>query len=160
MTVFGEKAEVAQLAGQWWGEYSSLDSGRSGHIRFRIAPGDEVAHGDVLMFPLLPGLEEDHSTGKGWGHQASPKLLKIRFVELVPARAEVTGILEPYHDPACGCSVVTTFIGSREGDVVDGTFVTTGPAGHRAQRGRWRVERDAPPPEGVNLGEGHADDGS
>ena len=45
----GRSSDLANLAGEWVGEYSGSQSGRSGSIIFRLAAGRDTAYGDVLM---------------------------------------------------------------------------------------------------------------
>src|SRR2546430_3957423 len=53
--VGGTAGEVAALAGQWEGSYSSASTGRSGSISFTLSAGNDSAFGDVIMIP------------RGWG---------------------------------------------------------------------------------------------
>src|SRR5437773_10842284 len=51
----GSPRDVAALAGQWEGSYSSAATGRSGSISFTLSAGTDSAFGDVIMIP------------RGWG---------------------------------------------------------------------------------------------
>ena len=51
ITVTGDSAARASLAGKWVGEYSSPATGRSGSIVFNLSPTGDAASGDVLMVP-------------------------------------------------------------------------------------------------------------
>lgn len=139
----GTRADIAQLVGNWQGDYESIDSGRRGSITFRLRAGADTAEGDVLMEPRNmtdpsapdPAIPRDTF---GTDRQA----LAIRFV--VVNANQVTGTLEPYKDPDCGCTLTTTFKGTLRGDVIEGTFHSEGSAfGHIPQDGRWRVKRVA-----------------
>ena len=125
--VRGSEPAVAQLAGRWEGEYSSEETGRGGSITFQLRAGADTAEGEVVM------------TARG-GARSTPDGLTIRFV--VVHGDEVSGVLAPYPDPDCGCTLTTTFRGVILADVIEGTFETTGLGVHHpTQRGRWRVVR-------------------
>lgn len=67
VTVAGESAARASLAGKWVGEYSSPTTGRTGSIVFNLAPSGDAANGDVVMVPRGYGkaLQPYHTTGTG-----------------------------------------------------------------------------------------------
>jgi hypothetical protein len=134
--VAGEAADLAALAGEWSGSYSSAATGRSGLIHFRLTAEDGFAQGEVTMIPAgsLPRLEAANRAP-----QAAPEQLVIHFVAV--AGDLVSGTIEPYRDPDCGCILSTTFQGRVRGDVIDGTFVSYGGRANLPQRGEWRVER-------------------
>jgi hypothetical protein len=131
--VLGAVPDVLELAGQWSGEYWSLDSGRSGSIVFRLEAGADSAIGDVLMIPT--GRWHDHPDGR---HPTS-EYLSIAFVRVSGGR--VRGVLEPYRDPSCGCLLDTSFEGELRGDAIDGTFSSRHVETRARQEGRWRVRR-------------------
>ena len=56
------------------------------------------------------------------GGDRVPQVLRIDFVQA--ARGQISGRLQPYRDPACGCILSTTFEGKLEGNQIAGTFVT------------------------------------
>lgn len=133
--VLGNVADVQELAGEWSGEYWSLDTGRSGSILFRLAAGADTAVGDVLMIPM--GQRHDHPDGI---HPAS-EYLPISFVSV--ANGRVRGVLEPYRDPACGCLINTSFDGEMRGNTIEGSFTSRHAETRSVQEGRWRVTRTA-----------------
>ena len=51
ITVTGDSAARASLAGKWVGEYTSPATGRSGSIVFNLSPTGDAASGDVVMVP-------------------------------------------------------------------------------------------------------------
>ena len=139
--VGGTPTDVSRLVGEWVGDYDSMDSGRRGSIAFRLRAGADTAEGDVIMEPRnmtdpsAPDAAIPHDAF-GSGRQA----LSIRFV-LVNGD-EVTGVLDPYRDPTCGCTLTTTFKGTLRGNRIEGTFHSEGNSlGHIPQDGRWRVKR-------------------
>jgi hypothetical protein len=134
--VAGEAADLAALAGEWSGSYSSAATGRSGLIHFRLTAEDGFAQGEVTMIPAgsVPRLEAANRAP-----QAAPEQLTIHFVAV--AGDLVSGTIEPYRDPDCGCILSTTFQGRLRGGVIDGTFVSYGGRANMPQRGEWRVER-------------------
>ncbi|HEU5217255.1 MAG TPA: hypothetical protein VFU23_01250 [Gemmatimonadales bacterium] len=141
--VWGERADVAKLAGEWEGEYSSTESRRTGSITFMITAQGDSAFGDVLM-PVPAGEEalrpidpaQAHLT-----HARSADLLSVQFVTITGGR--LRGELEPYIAPDCECVVRTVFTGTVTGNTIAGTYLTTTPWGGR-QEGRWRVARVSP----------------
>lgn len=139
--VRGAPQSVARLAGTWEGEYSSDESGRSGTIVFRLRAGADTAEGDVVMGPRGESRASAPETGAVMPHAlGSPQLLTIKFVAV--SGDVVSGVLDPYRDPACGCTLTTTFRGTLRGDAIEGTFVSEGTGIHHVpQSGRWRVTR-------------------
>lgn len=142
----GTEGDLEALVGEWVGEYSSVESGRSGRITFTLAAQGDTAHGDVLMIPrgatqpFLPEPGDPMVTGV----RPVSEVLTIRFVRVAGDR--VSGSLAPYRDPQCGCPLYTTFEGSVSGDVIEGTFQTRHGTTNEVLRGRWKVTRSPPPP--------------
>ena len=135
----GSPPEIAALAGEWNGEYSGAQSGRSGSITLRITAGGDSAYGDVVMVANTgQRLVAAHDPKEHMAHARSADVLHVAFVRV--AAGQVSGMLEPYVAPDCQCRVTTSFTGTVQGNVVEGTFVTRGPAGLE-QAGRWRVTR-------------------
>jgi hypothetical protein len=136
----GRSADVAALTGEWTGEYSSTESGRSGNISFTLRAAADSAFGDVVMIPV------------GWGRPLAPwrgetatpaqrpmtEVLTINFVRVEQGR--VNGTLAPYADPQTGARLLTTFTGQLSGNTITGTYTTRLPSGE-TQTGRWSVQR-------------------
>ncbi len=140
--VLAQRAELASLVGEWVGEYSSAESGRSGSIVFKLAAGADSATGDVVMTPR--GGSEPLSANEppgGGAIRPTPQPLRIRFVRL--ESGAVSGTLEPYRDPDLGILLSTVFTGTLDGDSIRGTFTTSGGELSRAQRGEWHATRRA-----------------
>lgn len=131
--VIGPAEEVARLAGVWRGEYWSPDTGRSGEVYFRFAEGADSAVGDVLMLPA--GMEHEHQGG------IHPDAEYLSLLDVRVAGNRVSGHLAPYREPGTDCELRTTFVGTLEGDRIDGTFTSTRTEDRRVDRGRWRVWR-------------------
>ncbi|MES2125239.1 MAG: hypothetical protein V4503_11190 [Gemmatimonadota bacterium] len=136
----GSPTEIAVLAGDWEGEYTSDDTRRSGHIMFRISARGDSAFGDVMMF--VPGY---NSFPVPWDqapahleHARSPDFLAIRFVAI--GDGQVSGELEPYTAPDCNCLVHTRFIGRVRDDEIRGRYISRGD-GIPERVGRWSVKR-------------------
>ena len=139
--ISGARSDISTLAGRWEGEYRSEATGRSGSIVFELKPGDTVARGDVLMVPKdsnapaapsqLPGTSETLRT--------MPQVLSISFVSA--SAGVVRGTMDPYRDPDCDCQVQTTFVGQLSGNLIEGTFATTGPGAAPITTGRWSITR-------------------
>src|SRR3954471_8486428 len=51
----GSTADVSALTGEWAGDYSSSESGRSGSISFTLRSAGDTAFGDVVMVPTALG---------------------------------------------------------------------------------------------------------
>lgn len=130
---------VERLVGSWWGHYSSIESGRQGRIRFALEADGHSATGDVVMVPRR-GVDSD--SGGVPSPPQPPVTLRVRFVRL--HGGTITGAMEPYDDPGCGCQVSTTFHGEIDGDVIEGTFVSEGGKLHLGHHGTWTVERRPP----------------
>jgi hypothetical protein len=140
--VIAAAVDLRQLAGHWEGEYSASASGRTGSIVFHLVVDDNTAVGDVLMVPqghrqpIQPSRNPDVG---GRLERGSPQPLTITFVQVQGRR--VSGILDPYRDPDCGCILHTTFEGTLNGDVITGSFVSRGSSMHPHQSGSWEVRR-------------------
>ena len=139
--VLGDEQDLAILAGVWWGEYWSPDTGRSGRIRFRLEPGAASARGDVQMLPARSEEAQDGDRPPRIDPEDGPQTLSISFVRVRPGDETVTGTLDPYRDPDCDCTVTTTFVGRVSREAIAGTFETRGAEGRKPIRGRFRVER-------------------
>jgi hypothetical protein len=139
--VVGHSDDLASLAGEWSGEYSSSESGRSGSITFTLRSATDSAFGEVVMIPV------------GWGRPLAPwrgetapsavqrpmsEVLTINFVRVEAGR--VNGTLAPYADPQTGARLLTTFAGQLSGNTITGTYVTRMASGE-TQAGRWTVQR-------------------
>jgi len=121
----GAPGDLAALAGDWRGTYSSPGVGREGTIWFRLVDGEDHAHGDVRMTPR--GRDE-----------AFTHFLSIRFVHV--SENQIEGVLDNYWDPDCGCVAATTFAGRHQGSRLQGTFETRLTTG-AIVTGRWRADR-------------------
>ena len=131
------RGDIATLAGRWVGQYHSDATGREGSIVFTLRPGQDTARGDVVMIPATRANAPSLA-----GDPGSSQLLTIAFVQV--RAGVVSGQLDPYHDPECGCLVTTVFTGNIKGDALQGTFRTYHQAGERPVEGTWRVERTRP----------------
>lgn len=138
--IAGSASALGSMAGTWLGEYSGSESGRSGSITFIIGARGDSAFGDVLMVSSTNAgaLQPVHSAQEHMAHVRSSQALRIDFVAV--SEGGLSGNLEPYIAPDCSCRVTTTFTGRRNGNVIEGTFVTQGPSNFE-QRGTWRVSR-------------------
>lgn len=138
--VVADQAELIQIAGEWHGTYDSPVVDRHGTIVFKLEAGRDTARGDVTMVPrgwTRPLGPAEHPAAAARGAPV-PEVLQIRFVRV--EYGVVSGTLEPYKDPDCGCAVYTTFTGRLMGEVIEGTF-TSRPGHGPAYQGTWRVQR-------------------
>ena len=94
----GASADIGALTGEWAGDYSSAESGRSGSISFTLRAAGDSAFGDVVMIPsalghpLVPWRE--NAMGAGANQSPTSTVLTIRFVRV--ERGHVGGTLDPY----------------------------------------------------------------
>lgn len=143
VAVEGSPDDLIALVGDWSGVYAyDGDRRRGGSIIFRLDAAGDTARGDVLM--TLPGAGAGPviipPPGEAWlNRETSAEVLAIRFVRT--ARDTVTGSLDPYVDPDCGCTVVTTFQGRVQPTVIEGTFTARRAKSGEVSGGRWTVER-------------------
>lgn len=140
--MIGPEQDIAELTGEWVGDYSSSESGRSGTIVFNLTAGSDTARGDVVMVP--PGRwtwrRELNQPGTAMEHARQlSQVLAVTFV-LVEGD-EVSGVLDPYRDPTCGCVLRTTFIGRLRADTLDGRYTSLQRSTGEVQSGRWRAVR-------------------
>jgi hypothetical protein len=137
--VVGRAADVSQLAGEWYGEYSSVESGRSGSIVFKLVAGADSATGDVVMTPQWVTRQGNMPMQPSPTPQPTSQPLSIRFVRV--SGGQVSGALDPYPDPNCGCTLHTTFVGRLRADTLEGTYTSLHEQTRDVQKGRWRVVR-------------------
>jgi len=136
----GASTDVSALTGEWVGDYSSTESGRSGSITFTLRATGDSAFGDVIMIPAAWGRPLMPYRGQTAGGTQSPEttVLTIRFVRV--QQGHVSGTLDPYADPQTGARLLTTFSGELNGNSIAGTYTTRLPSGE-TQTGRWSVQR-------------------
>ncbi len=135
--------DIAILAGDWQGEYSSAETGRVGSILFHLQAGTDSAKGDVLMVPY--GAEAPRPTTDMRmpdPNTRAPRVLTIAFVRA--DNKSVVGQLDPYRDPDCGCLLTTTFTGKLKGNTFEGTFSSFHREMGNTTRGKWKVARKKP----------------
>jgi len=136
----GASADVSALTGEWAGDYSSTESGRSGSISFTLRAAGDSAFGDVMMVPAAWGrpLMPYRQQNAAGGQAPETTVLTIRFVRV--QQGHVSGTLDPYADPQTGARLLTTFTGEVNGNSIAGTYTTRLPSGE-TQTGRWSVQR-------------------
>lgn len=117
--------DLLLFAGQWEGQYDSVETGRYGTIQLDLEVGRHTGRGAVVMHT-----REDAA-------KAHP--LKIR--EIVIYDRTITGVLAPYQDPGTGHKVTTHFVGTIEGDEIVGTFTTRLVDRDMEQTGNWSAVR-------------------
>lgn len=140
--VVGPPADISRLAGNWYGEYSSAESGRSGSIVFTLTAGSDTASGDVVMTPRMPARPASGQHPTAGAQAPITQTLTIRFVRV--AGGQVSGALDPYTDPACGCTLHTRFVGRLTADTLQGTYTSLHEQTRNVQHGRWRAVRQHP----------------
>jgi hypothetical protein len=140
----GRAADLEALVGEWSGHYESdAPYARSGTIWFKLAAGENHAHGDVRMVPegFTRGYERYRGGPGPAGHEFPPasESLAIRFVRA--ENNQVNGVLEPYWDPDRECQARTSFRGRIEGKTIVGTFVSIYARPLPETTGVWKVTR-------------------
>jgi len=139
--VVGHSDDLAALAGEWTGEYSSTESGRSGSITFTLRAAADSAFGDVVMIPVGWGRPLAPWRGEAApmaGQRPTSEVLTINFVRIEAGR--VNGTLAPYAEPRTGERLLTTFVGGLSGNTITGTYTTRLTSGE-TQTGRWTAQR-------------------
>lgn len=134
--------DLNPLVGEWRGDYSSAQTGRQGTVAFTLRAGESSASGNIVMIPradsLLSPAERELVTNVS---APGRSVLTIHFVR--KEGGNLSGTLEPYRDPDCGCPVTTTFQGSfRDARTIEGTFSTVpSQPGRSVTGGTWKVTR-------------------
>jgi hypothetical protein len=143
--VISDTGSNALLVGSWAGDYDSRDTGRKGTISFELESEKDTAYCDVVMIPKVGNFRvapEQRPDIPVVTPQTLGEPLKIQFIRLGDGR--ITGTLEPYTDPECGCKVTTTFEGTfRDANKIAGTYVTRGSGGYQTTGGTWNVKRQS-----------------
>lgn len=126
--------DLNPLVGEWRGDYTNPEIGRSGTIAFTLRAGESSASGKVVM---IPGKADSLASAAA----VARSVIKINFVR--KEGRKVTGSLDPYRDPDCACQVTTTFEGAfTDARTIEGTFTTVpSQTGHNVTGGKWKVTR-------------------
>ena len=129
--------DLNPLLGEWHGQYQGSETGRSGTIAFTLRAGEANASGNVVMIPNAANTSTV-TTGQGG---ALRQVLTIHFVR--KEGGSVTGTLDPYGDPECGCQANTTFQGTfTDARTIEGTYTTVpSKPGTGVTTGTWKVTR-------------------
>ena len=141
--VVGASSDISAMVGEWVGDYSSAQSGRSGSISFSLRTAEDTAFGDVVMIPTglgrpLQPWQQPNAAGGVAAAAPHASVLTIRFVRV--QAGHVSGTLDPYADPQTGERLLTTFRGDLSGKTISGTYTTRLPSGD-TQTGRWSVQK-------------------
>lgn len=134
--------DLNPLVGQWRGTSRNPQTGRTGTIAFTLRAGESAASGNVVLIPrpdsLLTPAEREMVENVG---ASGRSVLKINFVR--KEGGSLTGTLDPYRDPDCSCTVITTFQGSfKDASTIEGTFTTVpSQPGGNVSGGTWRMTR-------------------
>jgi hypothetical protein len=131
--VTGAAEDINALAGEWTGEYRSVETGRSGSILFMLQSGRDTAFGDVVMVARESGMTHDDAMRVATTRRQANQVLTIRFVRVTGST--VSGTIEPYPSPDCSCQLITVFRGDLRGDRIEGHSA-------RIMRARTPVSRD------------------
>ena len=126
--------DLNPLVGEWRGEYSNPEAGRSGTIAFTLRAGESSASGKVVM---IPGKADSLASAQAMARS----VINIQFMR--KEGNKVTGTLDPYRDPQCDCTVTTNFEGAfANARTIEGTFTTVpSKTGANVTGGKWKVTR-------------------
>ena len=126
--------DLNPLVGEWHGEYTNPEAGRSGTIAFTLRAGESSASGKVVM---IPGKADTLASAAAMARS----VINISFMR--KEGNKVTGTLDPYIDPTCACRVTTNFEGSfTDARTIEGTFTTVpSQSGAVVTGGKWKVTR-------------------
>lgn len=146
--VEGAPDDLRQLTGEWDGEYTSAEAGRSGSVHFKLTGAQDTARGDVLMIPRDQPRNREY-LNPGTSMRLVPRALTIKFVTV--DGDVIAGTMDPYEAPDCEHQLLTTFRGVIRGNRVEGTFTIYHMresqqmyAREIQQEGTWWVERRPP----------------
>ncbi|HEY6222990.1 MAG TPA: hypothetical protein VIW26_04350 [Gemmatimonadales bacterium] len=139
--VVGRDVDISKLAGQWFGDYSSVETGRSGSILFTLTAGSDTATGNVVMTPRFNAGAQVGQQPQAQTTVPVAQSIDIKFVRVTGG--QVSGALAPYTDPTCNCPLHTTFVGRLSGDTLSGSYTSRHENSQDVQQGRWRVVRKA-----------------
>jgi len=133
--------DLNPLVGEWRGNYSSSETGRSGTIAFTLRAGEAAASGNVVLLPRADSSFAANHAPIDPSATGSRQVLTIHFVR--KEGSNVVGTLDPYRDPECTCEVSTTFQGAfRDRSTIEGTYTTVPSApGSKVTSGAWKVTR-------------------
>ena len=132
--------DLAGLAGEWEGMYSSTETGRSGTLSFKLDAATDSAFGDVWMGAAEQQDIRQHDAPRVVTARPHPAAaLQIAFVRA--RRGRLSGRLETYHDPVTGDPLVTVFDGARDGNEFHGTYTTRNERTGRVAHGDWTARR-------------------
>jgi len=130
------------LAGKWEGEYSSVQTQRSGTIRFQLAAQSDSAFGDVVMLPKrTPHHTSQNEVSTAPVANPPAQTLSINFV--IATGDSVIGQMDPYED-ADGSTLLTRFAGLMRGDRIAGKYFTRNLRTSETSTGEWNVRRKKP----------------
>ena len=132
---------AARLAGEWVGSYDFPEHGRRGSILVTLRAQGDVARGDVLV--LLDDPNARYTAWGGadpWARVPGPTQIfgEVRFTSSEDGR--ISGSLDSYEEPLCGCTVETRLEGRMQDDRVRGTLYAHTPASE-VLTGVWELER-------------------
>jgi hypothetical protein len=129
----------ALLATPWVGSYSAGRGARPAALglTLRAAGGDAAPTlaGEMTLWAVAASSTFDAST-RAPGH-----LVRVPLATTRVADGRLMLVTEPFHDPACGCTVHGTFVGELRGDTLSGRFTLAGAPTLATRRGAWELVR-------------------
>jgi hypothetical protein len=125
VNVRGQLKDRIQISGEWMGRFGAIEEGKAGRMRLLLREGRNTGEASVKFA----------KTGK-------PETVKVTELQVKGSR--VAGTLDPYRSKGCSCLVRTEFRGLIQGDIMDGTFVSTFEDKRKPVKGNWSMRRAAP----------------
>ena len=134
--VDGDPSDLAAFVGEWVGGYECEDTGRSGTVVFRLAPGADSVRAVVLMTPRPTEADP------------VPATIPLAVHHVAVTGRSFRGSLERYDDPEWGVELEAEFGGAlAHDDHVEGYFRAAGTQIDTAPFcGRWWATRMADTP--------------
>jgi hypothetical protein len=139
--VEGRATDRRILEGSWSGEFRNDRTGRSGTIRFTLAPGRDTAYARVLLPGATPAPACGDALSQATSGDGSDELL-LRLTWLGVEAGDVGGWLAPYHDPEAGCVMDIWFEGSAWKNRIEGSYFARPADGTPLRVGSWEVRRE------------------
>ena len=137
---YDRPTEALLLAGNWQGDFSSLDGHRGGGLTLALEVRDDTARGPVVMAPVVYVAAPE---GASVPMRAEPRPVlrsPVQFVSVTDG--VVTGVLPAFFDTERLVTVQMMFVGRlRSWNVIEGTYVALGPSLRIEEVGTWRVVR-------------------
>jgi hypothetical protein len=132
--ITSDAMDMSLIAGEWDGEFSSQESGNSGKISLKLAKDGNNANGQVFMKGRLGPIGLNGPLVSTYSRP-----LPIKFVHI--EKNIIEGKVIPFKDLKNNVMIHTSFKGKIEGDVMEGTYISTIEKTEKSYTGTWKVTR-------------------